>query len=122
MLEDARRTLIRDAAKRCSQTLEAYPLGEVDDVAAPHFLSLCQSIRALLALASDYLDDITDRLDDLMALQGVSLTGKGVLARQVRGANLGRCRACGVGSLLSLLHDIVVQGLHFRLGPRHEHP
>ena len=50
-----RRALIHDAAKRCAQSLEAYPLGDVYDVAASHFLSLCQSFRALLALASDDL-------------------------------------------------------------------
>ena len=48
---------------------------DVDDVAASHFLSLCQSFRALLALASDDLYDITNGLDDLVALQDLSLTG-----------------------------------------------
>ena len=55
MLEDAGRALVHDAAKRCAQSLEAHPRGDVDDVAASHFLSLCQSFRALLALASDDL-------------------------------------------------------------------
>ena len=62
LLEDARRTLIHNTAKRCAQSLEACPLGDVDDVAASHFLSLCQSFRALLALASDDMDDITNGL------------------------------------------------------------
>ena len=70
MLEDARRTLIHDTAKRCAQSLEAYPLGDVDDVAAFHLLSLCPSFRALLALASDDFDDITNGLDDLVSVAG----------------------------------------------------
>ena len=94
LLEDARWTLIHDTAKRCAQSLVAYPLGDVDDAAASHFLSLCQPFRALFALASDHLDDITNGLDDLVALQDLSLAGKRVLARQVRGANLERAAAC----------------------------
>ena len=76
VLEDARRTLVHDTAKGCAQALEAYPPGDVDEVAASHFLSLCQSFRALLALASDDLDGITNGLDDLVALQDLSLTSK----------------------------------------------
>ena len=60
MLEDAKRTLINDTAKKCALSLVAYPLGDVGDVAASHFLSLCQSFRALLALASDDVDEITN--------------------------------------------------------------
>ena len=49
----------------------------VGEVAAPHFLSLYQSFRELPALASDDLDDITDGLDDMVALEDhLSLTGK----------------------------------------------
>ena len=45
-------------------------------MAASHILSLCQSFRALRALASDDLDGITNGLDDLVALQDLSLTSK----------------------------------------------
>ena len=83
-------------------------------MAASHFLSLCQSFRALLALASDDFDVITSELDDLVALQDPSLTSKRTSLldvkitvqatecwqRQVRGANLERCRVCRGGSLL----------------------
>ena len=65
MLEDLRWTLIHDTAKRCAQSLEAYPLGDVGGAAASHF-----------ALATDDLDDITNGLDDLVAWQDLSLTGK----------------------------------------------
>ena len=65
MLEDLRWTLIHDTTKRCVQSLEAYPLDDVDDTAASHF-----------ALASDDLDDITNGLADLVAWQDLSLTGK----------------------------------------------
>ena len=73
---DVRRTWIHDTAKKCALLLEAYPFGDVDDVAAFHFLSLCETFRALLALASHDLDDITNGFDDSMALQDLSLTGK----------------------------------------------
>ena len=64
MFDDARRTLIHDTAKRCVLSQGAHPLRDVDDVTASHFFSLCQTFRALLALASDDLDDITIVFDD----------------------------------------------------------
>ena len=74
MLEAARRKLITDT-KRCALSLEAHTLGDVGGVAASHFLSLRLSFRALLALASDDLDDIKNGLDDAVALQDLWLTG-----------------------------------------------
>ena len=129
-VEDAKCTLIHDTAKRCAQSLQAHPRGDVVDVAASHELVPIDSRVA--RVVSDDLDNITNGLDDSVDLQGLSLTLKRtailgvritiqaerVLARQVRRANLERCRVCRVGSLPSPLHDIVCQRLHFRLEPK----
>ena len=85
--------------ERCARSLKAYSLVDLDNVAASHFLMLCQSFRAFLALASDDLDDITNGLDDLaVVLQDLSLTSERTallyvkITRQDPGANLERCR------------------------------
>ena len=94
MLEDARRTLIHDTAKRCAQSLEAYPLGDVDDVAVSHFLSLCQSFRALLAFSSD---------------EDLSLAG-------TRTAVLARSRPCSQTSLQSRPRSCMCKGRRTQRG------
>ena len=70
------------------------------------------------------LDDVTNGLDDLVALQDLSLTGKRTALLDVK--ITGQASECWhdrfvqswVFALLSPLHDIVWQRLHFETGPK----